>query len=397
LNVEEFLNQKPLFYKKIDLERMPKAFDLIKDKINLKPVIHIVGTNGKGSTGRFLAHTLLKRGFKVGHYTSPHILKFNERIWINGNDINDEDLENAHKKLQKLLPKSVSEALSYFEYTTLLAAIALEGLDFVIMEAGLGGEFDATNVFKKKISLITPIDFDHQNFLGNSIEEIATTKLNSIEKEAIIGAQKWKMENGVPKKSKDFLGYRGKLKIKDFVKRLKPKANIYDYLEFFEEEEIEELRKEFKFPNFLFDNYLLAMSFLKKENIPFSIKDIEDLKLKGRFEGIEKDLWIDVGHNPLAARAIADSLEEKVNLVYNTYKDKNYEEILKILKPKVNKLYLIDVDNERIEDKEKIKEVAKKLGIEVEEFKEIKKPMLVFGSFSVVEEFLKGYNASKGI
>ena len=377
--LNEFLAKKPLFYKKIDLERMPKAFELIKNKINLKPVIHIVGTNGKGSTGRFLAHTLLKRGYSVGHYTSPHILKFNERIWINGNEINDEDLEKAHQKLQKLLPKNVSEALSYFEYTTLLAAIAFEGLDFVIMEAGLGGEFDATNVFKKKISLITTIDFDHQNFLGNSIEEIATTKLNSIEKEAIVGKQLYDEVKSVKCKMKS----EGKI--------------MYDYLEFFEEGEIEKLRENFKFPKFLFDNYLLAMSFLKKENIKFSIKDIEDLKLRGRFEEIEKDLWIDVGHNPLAARAILSNLNKKVNLVYNTYKDKDYKEILQILKPKINKLYLIDVDNERIEDKEKIKEVAKKLGIEVGEFKEIKKPMLIFGSFSVVEEFLKGYNASKGI
>jgi len=286
------------------------------------------------------------------------------------------------------LPKNISESLSYFEYTTFLAVIAFEGLDFVIMEAGLGGEFDATNVFKKKISLITPIDIDHQNFLGNSIEEIATTKLNSIEKEAIIGAQKWSCQ--VP--SSKF-----QVNMIEFAKKLKPEAKIYDYLEFFEEKEIKELRKEFKFPKFLFDNYLLAMSFLKKENIQFSIKDIEDLRLRGRFEEIDENLWIDVGHNPLAARAIVNSLEKKVNLVYNTYKDKNYEEILKILKPKINKLYLIDVDNERIEDKEKIEKVAKKLGIEVEDFKEIKKPMLVFGSFSVVEEFLKEYNASKGI
>jgi len=377
LKINEFLDQKPLFYKKIDLKRMPRTYELIKNKLNIKSVIHIVGTNGKGSTGRFLAHTLLKRGYSVGHYTSPHILKFNERIWINGSDISDEALEKTHQKLQKLLPKNVSETLSYFEYTTLLAALAFEGLDFVIMEAGLGGEFDATNVFDKKISLITPIDFDHQNFLGNSIEEIIKTKLNSIEKEAIIGFQKWK--------------------VKEFAKNLKPEAKIYDYLEFFEENEIEELKQEFKFPKFLFDNYLLAMSFLKKEGIEFSIKDLEDLRLKGRFEEVEKDLWIDVGHNPLAARAIFDNLDKKVNLVYNTYKDKNYEEILKILKSKINKLYLIDVENERIEDKEKIKEVAKALNIEVEDFKEIKKPMLVFGSFSVVEKFLKGYNASESL
>jgi len=382
MDVFEFLERKPLFYKKIDLNRMPNAYKLIKDKLNLTPIVHIVGTNGKGSTGRFLAHTLLKRGFSVGHYTSPHILKFNERIWINGRDISDDELQRVHLKLQKLLPKDVSETLSYFEYTTLLAAFAFEGLDFVIMEAGLGGEFDATNVFNKKTSLITTIDFDHQAFLGNTIEEIATTKLRSIEKEAIIGKQ-------IHKISSKFQVSRPKVEVKEYAKELKPNAKIYDYLEFFEKREIEDLKNNFKFASFLFDNFLLAMSFLKKENIPFSIKDIDDLILRGRFEEIEKDLWIDVGHNPLAAKAIVNNLKEPVYLVYNTYSDKNYEEILKILKPKINTLYLIDVKNERIEKKENIKKVAKNLGIKVDDFKEVKKPMLVFGSFSVVEEFIK--------
>ena len=379
MNVTDFLNRKPLFYKKIDLKRMPNAYNLIKDKINIAPVIHLVGTNGKGSTGRFLAHTLLKRGYSVGHYTSPHILKFNERIWINGEYISDAKLEEVHQKLQSLLPKMVSESLSYFEYTTLLASLAFEGLDYVIMEAGLGGEYDATNVFDKKISLITTIDYDHQAFLGNTIEEIATTKLNSIDKEAIIGKQIHPEIENV------------KLKVKSEGKK------IYDYLEFFEKEEIENLKKEFKFAPFLFDNYLLAMSFLKKEKIPFSVKDLNDLTLPGRMQELEKDLWLDVGHNPLAARAIVNALPKKVNLVYNTYTDKDYREILSILKPKINRLYLIKVENERIEEPEKIKKTAESLGIEVEEFKEIKKPMLVFGSFSVAEEFLRRYGAGKSI
>ena len=375
MNLKNFLNSKPLFYKKIDLKRMPNAYNLIKDKIKINPVIHIVGTNGKGSTGRFLAHTLYKRGFSVGHYTSPHILKFNERIWINGKDISDEKLEALHQKLQTLLPKKIINELSYFEYTTFLAVLAFEGLDFVILEAGLGGEFDATNVFDKKISLITTIGLDHQAFLGNSIEEIAITKLNSITKEAIIGKQNFDIEK--------------------IIKKLNKKT--YNYLDFFTKDEIKKLKKEFPFANFLFDNYLLAMSFLKKENIKFSIDDIKDLTLTGRMQEIKKDIFIDVGHNPLAAKAIIKELPTKVNLVYNTYKDKNYKEILNILKPKINKLYLIEVNNERIEDIKKIKEVAKKLGIEVEEFKEIKKPMLVFGSFSVVEEFLRRFNASKSL
>jgi dihydrofolate synthase/folylpolyglutamate synthase len=385
--LNEFLEKKPLFYKEIDITRMPKTYNLIKDKINLNPVIHIIGTNGKGSTGRFLAHTLLKRGYSVGHYTSPHILKFNERIWINGKNITDEELETAHLRLQKLLPKKVIESLSYFEYTTLLAAIVFENVDFVIMEAGLGGEFDATNVFDKKTTLVTPIDYDHQNFLGNTIKEIATTKLNAIDKEAIIGKQINKVKNEKCKMKS----------ILEFVKELKKEAKIYNYLDFFEEDEIKELKKEFKFAEFLFDNYLLAMSFLKKEKIPFSIKDIEDLMLPGRMQEIEKDLFIDVGHNPLAARAVVKSLDKKINLVYNTYKDKNYKEILKILKPKINKLYLIDIKNERIENKEKIKKVAKNLGIEIEDFKQIQKPMLVFGSFSVVEEFLRREFAGKSL
>ena len=382
-DVFKYLNKKPLFYKEINIQRMPKAYNLIKNHLNIPPVIHIIGTNGKGSTGRFLAHTLLKRGYTVGHYTSPHILKFNERIWINGEDIDDEKLEIIHQKLQKLLPTEISNSLSYFEYTTLLAALAFEGIDFVILEAGLGGEFDATNVFDKKITLITTIDYDHQNFLGEMIEEIATTKLNAIQKEVIIGKQIRKFQ--VP--SSKF-----QVNLIDFAKKLKPNAKIYNYLDFFEQKEIEDLKKNFKFAPFLFDNYLLAMSFLKKENINFSIKDIDDLKLKGRFEEIEKDLWIDVGHNPLAAREIAKALSKKVNLVYNTYADKDYEEILKILKPKINKLYLIDVENPRIEKKENIKKIAKKLEIAVEDFRKIKKPLLVFGSFSVVEEFLRRFS-----
>ncbi|WP_457561230.1 bifunctional folylpolyglutamate synthase/dihydrofolate synthase [Caminibacter sp.] len=373
-NVKNFLDEKPLFYKEIDYARMPKAYNLIADKLSLVPVIHIVGTNGKGSTGRFLAHTLLKKGFSVGHYTSPHILKFNERIWINGSEISDEFLQEVHENVYKLLGKKVSESLSYFEYTTLLAAFAFEGLDFVIMEAGLGGEYDATAVFPQKTSLITTIDYDHQAFLGNSIKDIAKTKLNSIKKEAIIGRQINKV---------------GDISIFEYAKMLKPDLPVFHYLDFFDAKEIEDLRKDFTFTSFLFDNYLLAVSFLKKEGIDFSIEDIEDLKLKGRFEEIQKDLWIDVGHNPLAAKSIVKVLPKKINLVYNTYADKDYEEILKILKPKINKLCLIDVENPRIEKKENIKKVAKKLGIDIEDFNEIVKPMLVFGSFSVVEEFIK--------
>ncbi len=110
--------------------------------------------------------TLLKEsGYSVGHYSSPHILKFNERIWINGENISDKLLEESHKRLFKILGRDISRSLSYFEYTTLLSLVATQDLDILILEAGLGGEFDATNVVDKDLSIITPIDFDHPRFL----------------------------------------------------------------------------------------------------------------------------------------------------------------------------------------------------------------------------------------
>jgi len=83
-SVKKFLNDRPIFYKKINYERFPKAYESIKDKIPLKNIIQIIGTNGKGSTGRFLANAIAAAGFRVGHYTSPHVFKLNERIYLGG-------------------------------------------------------------------------------------------------------------------------------------------------------------------------------------------------------------------------------------------------------------------------------------------------------------------------
>ena len=378
MKLNEFLNQKPLYYAKIDITRMPKAYESIKEKLSLpKKIIHIVGTNGKGTTGRFLAYYLYKLGFNVGHYTSPHIMKFNERIWINNEDIDDKNLEIAHQKLQSYLSDEFLNTLSYFEYTTLLAMVAFEKMDYVILEAGLGGEFDATNVFKKDISLITTIDIDHQSFLGDTIEEIATTKLNSIDKKAIIGNQ---IHEEVEKIA--------------FAKN----AQIYSYNEFFSQEETQQIQnfiKENNFASFLAFNLQLALSYIKKENLPFDLSLLKDIVLKGRLQKIDENLYIDVGHNALASIAIKNEFQnQKIDLIYNTYKDKDYKKILTILKDIVDKVYIIDVKDDRIEDKPILIKTAKEIGLNTFDYKEFKKskPTLVFGSFSVVEKFLRSYN-----
>ena len=143
---------------------MPRVYEKVKQRLPLPKIVHIIGTNGKGTTGRFLASCLHSLGYKIGHYTSPHILKFNERIWLNGNDVSDDILNNAHDELQTILTQEDSNSLSYFEYTTLLAMLIYKDCDYVVLEAGLGGEYDATAVFPKVLTLVTPIDFDHEAF-----------------------------------------------------------------------------------------------------------------------------------------------------------------------------------------------------------------------------------------
>ena len=197
--LDAFLESKPLYYKEIDHKRVHIAYALLKPHIKHPKKVHIVGTNGKGSTGRILAHLAYRQGirneelgmrkYSVGHYTSPHILVFNERIWLDGSDASDEILENAHQKLFAILGQEMADALSYFEYTTLLAFVVFEDCDLMVLEAGLGGEFDATNVCDKELSIITPIGIDHQAFLGETIEKIAATKIRSIQDKVLLAPQ----------------------------------------------------------------------------------------------------------------------------------------------------------------------------------------------------------------
>ena len=197
--LKKYLDEKPLYYDEIDYTRMPRVYETIKSHFNIPKIIHMIGTNGKGTTGRFLASSLDSIGYKVGHYTSPHILEFNERIWLNGENVSDELLDKTHINLQNILTKEDAYSLSYFEYTTLIAMLIYKRCDYVVLEAGLGGEHDATAVFKKELTLVTPIDFDHEAFLGSTIEEIATTKLNAIDKNAIISSQKYKEISAIVK------------------------------------------------------------------------------------------------------------------------------------------------------------------------------------------------------
>ncbi len=410
MNLEDFLNAKPLYYKEIDHERVHAAFRMLKPHIKQPRTIHVVGTNGKGSTGRMVAHLAYKSGLKVGHYSSPHIMQFNERIWIDGEESSDEVLEVAHQRLFEILGKKMSDALSYFEYTTLLAFVVFEHCDLMVLEAGLGGEYDATNVCDKELSIITPIGIDHQAFLGESIEEIAATKIRSIQKQVLLAPQPYDEVVEVA------IGIADEKKAKLFI----PSSSSYLYPKGISSQgqgirestsnikqklwipwssqrmtELEEIAKEKGWGAYLVDNAMVALQALELLDINYTIDDLLSLELFGRFYPLTENIRIDVGHNPLAAKAIVKALDGKVVLIYNSLDDKDYEEVLKTLKPKVKRVEIIPIHSQRATTLEAIEKALNKVEVEYSYFEgniDKNEHYLVFGSFYVVEEFLKMMN-----
>lgn len=375
----KFLNTKPLYYDEIDYTRMPRVYEKIKTHLSRAKIIHLIGTNGKGTTGRFLASALHSKGYKVGHFTSPHISVFNERIWLNGKNIVDRDLEESHEELLTLLSADDASALSYFEYTTFLAMIAFKESDYIVLEAGLGGEHDATAVFDKILTLVTPIGMDHEAFLGDTITKIATTKLNAIQNNAILASQR----------QEEVYTVANMLSLQKSVK-------IHKLNDFINEEDslkIKQISKQLSLAPYLQDNLSLAISALKFLDIKYNELDFNNSKLFGRLSKVDENILVDVGHNVLAATSILTALSgEKYILIYNSYKDKNYKEILAILKPIIKHVEIIDIDDKRIVKKELLHTALEELGIQYIQFTKTSKnhKYLVFGSFSVVEKFLLG-------
>lgn len=378
--LEEYLNAKPLYYDEIDYTRMPRVYARIRNYFKNSNVIHLIGTNGKGTTGRFLATALYAKGYSVGHYTSPHIFEFNERIWLNGHNVSNDILEEAHQTLQTILKQEESDSLSYFEYTTLLAMYIFQSCDYIVLEAGLGGEYDATAVFEKLLTLVTPIDRDHEAFLGDTIEKIAQTKLNAIKNRAILAMQ----PNSEVYRVAQELAQQKSLKIQ----------RVEELLEEFDYKKIKTIAANLSLAPYLIENLKLSVSALKLLGIEHKESDFNNSRLFGRMSTLSENIILDVGHNVLAAKSLYSALKgNKYILIYSSYKDKNYKAILDTLKPIIQHVELISVDDERIEEDTLLSQTLEALDIEYTKFHALSESesYLVFGSFKVAEAFLKYY------
>ncbi|MGL2643662.1 Mur ligase family protein [Helicobacter pylori] len=379
-----FLETKPKEYHKFDPSRFIQIYKDFKNaffEIQAK-VIHVVGTNGKGSTGRFLTLLLADQNFKVLHFTSPHVFEFRERFFLNGSVVGESVLENAHQQLQS---HAFSSACSYFEYATLLAVMLAKDCDYLVLEAGLGGEFDSTNALEKTLSVFTPIDYDHKEFLGDSLESIATTKLKAMGSLNIIAPQQELVLNIAQKIAKD---KHAKL----IVVQNEISKGVKDYIE------------RYHLARFLAMNLevaLKAFETLMPCNKQEVLKNLKPLNLIGRCELLSPNILIDVGHNPHSAKALKEEIKRVFNtpiiLIYNCYQDKDAFLVLEILKPVVKKVLILELHNERIIQLEKLKGILETLGLEHALFEDVEENenYLVYGSFLVANAFYGRYQKKR--
>lgn len=319
------------------LERVHQLLELLQIKAQQIPSIHLAGTNGKGSTAAYCASLLQESGLKVGLFTSPHIYDFSERIRINGCPITPKDIIAFCHRFQNL--KSTIDA-SFFELTfaMALAYFQEQACDYIVIETGLGGRLDATNILNPKVSVITNIALDHQEFLGDNIAAIA------LEKAGII-----KMQTPV------VIGEKSKLTQTIFENQSRVlNAPIYF------SEDFKDLIQTPQLAGYQVNNFKTALMALKVIGFEISphrqLAALENLKTNTGFFG-RLELWqvapriiIDVSHNPAGIAAtiplIEKECEGQLYILYGAAKDKDAQEILDLF-PKQAKVTACIFSNPR--------------------------------------------------
>ena len=312
----------------------PKKIDLSLNRLNrllkklgnphqnLPPSIHIAGTNGKGSITSFLRSIFENSGFEVHTYTSPHLIKFNERIRINSKIISNNLLSNLLEECEDL---NNGEEITFFEITTATAFLAFNRIqsDLVLIETGLGGRFDATNVINNPLcSVLTPISMDHMNFLGSTIRDITREKIGIIKKKSITIISK--QYNYVRKlirkeaiKKNNFIFEEGKdwkiIKIKKNSFIFSFKKNKYEFPRpsLFGLHQIENASTAIATimaqKKFIVSQEVISDS-IKKTTWPARMQKLNSGKLKDLL-GKSFDIWLDGGHNVHASEMIVSILK----------------------------------------------------------------------------------------
>lgn len=376
----EYINDKNKYGSRLGLDSIGKLLSLLNNPQEGLKYIHIGGTNGKGSTSSYLAHSLEAGGYKVGLFTSPYIERFNERIQINGQDIPDETLGRITSLIKEKADIMVEEGFEHpttFEIVTAIGFMYFkeEKVDYVVLEVGLGGRYDSTNIISSPLaSVITTIDYDHIDVLGDTLDKIAYQKAGIIKEKSIV------------------VSYPQEEEALKVIKEVTEEKNAEFYLTPMENITVKEIsdsgaKFDYHYGNIHMDNIKISMlGEYQVYNATLALTTLLVLKEKGLVdiseeqirEGLQKTKWpgrlevmrrnpiflIDGAHNVqgIAQLKKAINLFEYKNLILGVgiLKDKDSSHMVELLAPMADKIVVTEVNMPRKLDAEELaKEIAK--------------------------------------
>jgi len=325
--------------------------------------VHIAGTNGKGSTAAMLESILSAAGLRTGLYTSPHLERINERIRIDGEEISDADFAAVFTRLHEVIEESLAAGLlathpTFFECVTAMAFyfFATENVEYAVCEVGMGGRLDATNVLLPEVAVITQIDFDHENYLGHSIEEIAWEKAGIIKPGArVVSAAEHLIarvviQRRVAQQSAFLVEIENAFRLENVTSH----NGCFSFTAISTDSDaripvVLPLPGRFQIRNAL--TAIAAARMLAERGAPIDedaiARGIASTNWPGRLERISEDpdIYLDGAHNPAGAREIAVFWEaflagRKIFLIYGAVRDKAVDEVAGILFPRASTVIL---------------------------------------------------------
>lgn len=377
----EFIHSTYKFGSKLGLDRIKRLLELLGNPQDSYNIIHVAGTNGKGSTCSLIHDVLMDAGYKTGLFISPYLEEFTERIQINKNHIDKESLSRITSLVRDKISIMISEGYDHPTEFELVTALGFkyfqeQNIDFLVLEVGLGGRFDATNIINKPlVSVITSISYDHMDYLGDTLEKIAFEKSGIIKKgsNVVIYPQADNITNVI----KDIANSKNAAVYAANPQNIeKVKSDItgqwFKYLkkDIFDLPELKiNLLGQHQILNAL--TALLALETIKKEGCNISSENIKNgfsnCRFPGRFEIINKDplIILDGGHNIDGINQFVNTVKEyfqdkKIKLFFGILKDKNPDEVLELILPISKEIYTLTPFNPRALKARELADLIKK-------------------------------------
>lgn len=351
----------------LGLHRMKSLMKRLGSPQEKLKIIHVAGTNGKGSVCSMLNSILIEAGYTVGLFTSPHLIDYNERIKVQNIPIDDRSFEKLNIQIQNICKEMVGdkeEQPTFFEYITAMAFVyfAQQNVDIVVLETGIGGTYDGTNIIKTPlVSVITSIGKDHMDMLGNTIEQITREKAGIIKENChtvLYNSDRlvYNSVKGICKDKKSLLfSCQDVLISQEESNMTGTRFSVNDWRFTYDSIYLQLLGK-YQISNAI--TTLMTIESLKSQGYPIPkesvYRGLENTKWPGRMEIIQKSptIIVDGAHNEQSAKAVTATLSaltkgKKVYILIGVLKDKDYKGIIDILTPFAHTIIVTQITNKR--------------------------------------------------